>query len=969
MRITSALFEAHLKCATKCWLRSTGEPAAGNAYAEWVQSQNDSYRADAAKRRMEALPADECVVAPAAENLKAAKWRLAVDVPVQVELCSSRGNEAETSAPEIDQSLSTSTANDHLRPKWIAESRLHALDRVPSAGPGKVAQFVPDRFIFTNKLGKHDKLLLALDAFVLSEMLGREIRLGKIIHGDDYATLKVKTSALAGEVRKRLEKIAVLLSNPAPPDLVLNRHCAECEFQGRCRQKALEQDDLSLLAGMSEKERQKLRSKGIFTVTQLSYTFRPRRRPKRQRDKREKYHHSLKALAIREKKIHIVGSPELKIEGTPVYLDFEGLPDRDFYYLIGLRIGNGDSAVQHSLWADTVEDEGKIWGEFLAILETIEKPVLIHYGSYETNFLKTMSERQGAPFEGSTVATMMDCAINLVSVMFAQIYFPTYSNGLKEIAGWLGVQWPILNSSGIQAIAWRGKAESSLTSEFRQRLLAYNAQDCAALEKVAGAVARLNILPSEPSAEGSDASAVQIESLKAHTLFGKFASPISEFEHINKAARWNYQRDRVYVRSSGLLLRMKARDSRKKRRRELRPTGTIECPEQPYCPNCSNKGIARDYLGRRVLHDVSFGSSGVRRKVVEYRYPVFHCPQCGTSYGFPREFWPGRRFGRNLVAYILYQAVELCIPMSTIRKMINRLLGFALAAGLVGQLKRAAAKAYTETRRAILDKLIKGDLLHVDETRVSIKGSRGYVWVFTNLHEVAFVYSDAREGEFVQKILYGFRGVLVTDFFAAYDAVPCPQQKCLLHLVRDLNDEILSHPYNEELKQIVRGFAKLLKPMIETLDRYGLKKRFLRKHRTAVDRFYREIDKSDYESVAAAKCAQRLGKNREKLFTFLEHDGVPWNNNNAEHAIKALAGLRDVVQGSWTSKSIEQDLVLLSVCQTCKYMEVDFLDFLRSGEKDIHAFAQSRRGRGRRTPTSQPTDSPAKTIHDDASQL
>ena len=92
---------------------------------------------------------------------------------------------------------------------------------------------------------------------------------------------------------------------------------------------------------MSPKERQKFRSKGLFTVTQLSYTFRPRRRPKRQRDKRERYHHALKALAIREKKIHIIGSPEFKIEGTPLYLDVEGLPDRDFYYLIGLRIACG----------------------------------------------------------------------------------------------------------------------------------------------------------------------------------------------------------------------------------------------------------------------------------------------------------------------------------------------------------------------------------------------------------------------------------------------------------------------------------------------------------------------------------------------------------------------------------------------------------------------------------------------------
>jgi hypothetical protein len=74
---------------------------------------------------------------------------------------------------------------------------------VPAEGRGKAAQFIPSRFIFTNKLGKDDKLLLAFDAFVLSAALGREIPVGKIIHGDDHATLKVKTSALTGKVRKR----------------------------------------------------------------------------------------------------------------------------------------------------------------------------------------------------------------------------------------------------------------------------------------------------------------------------------------------------------------------------------------------------------------------------------------------------------------------------------------------------------------------------------------------------------------------------------------------------------------------------------------------------------------------------------------------------------------------------------------------------------------------------------------------
>jgi hypothetical protein len=108
----------------------------------------------------------------------------------------------------------------------------------------------PIRFVFRNKLTKDDRMLLAFDALVLSQVLGRAVSLGKIIHGDDHATLEVKTSALSGEVRKRTEKIAALLSSHAPPDLVLNRHCAECEFQARCRKIAVEKDDLSLLAGM-----------------------------------------------------------------------------------------------------------------------------------------------------------------------------------------------------------------------------------------------------------------------------------------------------------------------------------------------------------------------------------------------------------------------------------------------------------------------------------------------------------------------------------------------------------------------------------------------------------------------------------------------------------------------------------------------------------------------------------------------
>jgi hypothetical protein len=104
----------------------------------------------------------------------------------------------------------------------------------------------------------------------------------------------------------------------------------------------------------------------------------------------------------------------------------------------------------------------------------------------------------------------------------------------------------------------------------------------------------------------------------------------------------------------------------------------------------------------------------------------------------------------------------------------------------------------------------------------------------------------------------------------------------------------------------------------------------------------------DYHSDAALKCKERFEKNRDTLFTFLNFDGVPWNNNNAEHAIKAFASLRRTIEASSTPSGIEEYLILLSVGQTCKYQGLDFLDFLRSGEKDIEVFAQTRRRR--RTP-------------------
>ena len=110
----------------------------------------------------------------------------------------------------------------------------------------------------------------------------------------------------------------------------------------------------------------------------MTYTFRPRKRSRRSKSKKIANHHSLKALAVRENRIYVVGKPELRLAGTPVYFDVEGIPDQEFYYLIGLRAAGAKSYAQFSFWADDSAEEQKIWRDFLNVLATINNPQLLH---------------------------------------------------------------------------------------------------------------------------------------------------------------------------------------------------------------------------------------------------------------------------------------------------------------------------------------------------------------------------------------------------------------------------------------------------------------------------------------------------------------------------------------------------------------------------------------------------------------
>ena len=136
----------------------------------------------------------------------------------------------------------------------------------------------------------------------------------------------------------------------------------------------------------------------------------------------------------------------------------------------------------------------------MGILLEAGRPTLLHYGSFEKTFLKKMCERYGRPPEPSAAATAIASATNLLAVIYARIYFPAYSNGLKEIARFLGFEWSDRSASGLLSISWRSRWEESRDAGLRDRLIAYNADDCEALSLVARTIVRL-LSPEVPAGE------------------------------------------------------------------------------------------------------------------------------------------------------------------------------------------------------------------------------------------------------------------------------------------------------------------------------------------------------------------------------------------------------------------------------------------------------------------------------------
>ena len=814
-----------------------------------------------------------------------------------------------------------------------------ALVLLSESNPGGRRELMPVLFHQPDTVREEQKLILSVGGLILENRVNQKPTRGLIVFGKGLTTT-IQLERYRTRAELLIKEIIQLYSGVIQPRCLLNKHCHICEFEETCRAEAMEKDDLCLLKRMGEKEIEKLNKKGIFTINQLSFTFRLRKRGKRV--KRTDWPHSfpLQALAIREKKVYVFERPSMPSGETRIYIDMEGDESGSFIYLIGILIESEGKETFYSFWANSPTEQDKIIGDFLKILEGFDDFHIFFYGSYEDRVLrryfKTAADHTG-------LQRLMDRSSNVLSLVYATIYFPTYSNSLKDIGTFLGCQWSHSRASGIQALLWRISWERTSNDELKHKLIEYNMEDCRALQAVTRFLYAIPekspqaFTPSEtPVAEWVEESS---EDLWQHS-WGKKESPIPDFDWISRCAYFDYQREKIYVRNDPSFKRVLARKRKKANARNAHRVNKTVKMRAYRCPDCKSSVLLRDpdfFRSKRCL-DLRFFRGGVKRWVTKFVTPRHYCLNC-FKYFIPPTYKAKELFGHGLVSWLVNEYVANRVTFENLERLAQNLFDLPVNFGQLHGLKSLAADYYTETRDKILQKIIDGNLIHADETKVHLQKESGYVWVVTNLEEVVYLYRPDRKADFLHDLLRDFKGVLVSDFYTGYDSVDCLQQKCLVHLIRDFNEDLTKHPYDKGFKAIAERFGKLLRMIIATVDRFGLKKRHLVKHYKDIERFYREIEQTKQSaSSIVEKYTKRLTKYRIKLFEFLNHDGIPWNNNNAESAIKPFAKYRRLVSGRITESGLADYLVLLSVYQTCKYKEIGFLDFLLSRKRDIKEF-------------------------------
>ena len=320
--------------------------------------------------------------------------------------------------------------------------------------------------------------------------------------------------------------------------------------------------------------------------------------------------------------------------------------------------------------------------------------------------------------------------------------------------------------------------------------------------------------------------------------------------------------------------------------------------------------------------------------IIEYQCHRVVCPECGesTRAAVPEE--AAGNFGPQLTALIAYLTVVCRMPRRVVEALLAQVLGIDLSLGSTQKCWEEASRAVAAPCQELEQQLKDEPVLNVDETGWRTNGVKRFLWAFVAARYVVYTVAATRGSEVLIRLLGAvFQGILCSDRFSAYLKYHSGKaQFCWAHLKRNLlgiveftKSSAVERFCRDALAEHARLFRLWHKFRGGQIDRRQLLLRSIPIQKRIFALAERHLDSPHRE---ARNLATALFEHNERLFTFLEHEGVEPTNNSAERALRTGVQWRKICFGNRSANGEFATARLLTVAETCDLQRLNILAYL-----------------------------------------
>lgn len=352
-------------------------------------------------------------------------------------------------------------------------------------------------------------------------------------------------------------------------------------------------------------------------------------------------------------------------------------------------------------------------------------------------------------------------------------------------------------------------------------------------------------------------------------------------------------------------------------RRRMEPTRrVIHAPES--CSECGT-GLTGGWV-QRTREVIELPVAPV--EVTEHVFMARMCALCRkrrVSQGSLQGLAMGRqRFGVNLMSLMVTLREEGRLPVRSIQWYLRTVHQLKLSVGAIVEAIHRAARQAQPAVAGALERIRGSPVVHADETGWRQDGVNGYVWTFSTPTERYFVRRGRGKAVVDEVLGESFDGVLVSDFYAAYNHYPGLKQRCWAHLLRDIHELEALYPKDAALARWAVAVRRLYdrgKTLAGRLPVKAVGARPATRGQLALESQLLSLCRpfSDDPLAPQAKLCRRVERFIKELFVFVSHQNVPPENNAAERSLRHLVIARKIGGGTRSDKGTDSKMALASL--------------------------------------------------------